>query len=106
MTPTPHITVHGKIRVYFNRHKDAPRVWCISDLERRWELQLAHVTLACPMETVYEPLVPTTKDHDGPPTAYLVSAGEVVVEVTGDRARVRAPDWLDHMKEVKDTTHG
>ena len=80
------VTTRGRVRLYFNRHQDAPRVWCLSDLDCNWEIQLAHVTVQAPLETVYEPLAHARDSHEGPPTAYQVSVGDVLVEVTGHSA--------------------
>jgi len=86
----PSLIIRAKVRIYFNRHQDAPRVWCLSDVGRRWEIQLEHILIdGAQVESVYEPLVPSRRDHDGPPSAYQETTHEVQVEVTEGRAVVR-----------------
>lgn len=88
--PAHKLIYRGQVLVYFNRHADAPRVWCISDKDRAWELQVQSVHKeGARFVTVYLPLVPSQQDHDGPPSAYDQSEGEVTVEVTGGRAVIR-----------------
>ena len=100
--PPPSFYIQGRVRLYFNRHQDVPRVWCISDLDRRWELQLAHVDCdQVHFVTVYDPVAyhDPRAPGDKPPSAYQVSVDPVWVEVTLDRATIRPiPPPTPHLR--------
>jgi hypothetical protein len=72
----------GDFIVYFNRHTDAPRVWCIATPDRSWEICVASIDLRVPVGTVYKP-VPHVAEHHGPPSAYLAGTGAVTVDMKG-----------------------
>ena len=76
------ITYTGPMIVYFNRHSDAPRVWCVADPERNWELQVKSVIINAPIETHYAgPL--QQPNHEGPPSAIMKLSGALVVSNEG-----------------------
>lgn len=73
----------GQMIVYFNRHQDAPRVWCIAPPDRAWEIQVQTVIISVPSQSHYNHL-PSLPNHDGPPSALFQVAGSLVVDDEGN----------------------
>ena len=81
----------GKMLVYFGRHLDAPRVWCVAHPDRAWELQVESVTfVGVSAQTKYNPAIKPQPNHDGPPSAYFEVFGTLNVSVDG-RASITLP---------------
>lgn len=71
----------GAMRVYFNKHADAPRVWCIR--AGQWELAVAVVVISgVVVSTTYKPKE-TDDDDDGVPSAWFDAVGELLVATNG-----------------------
>jgi hypothetical protein len=77
----------GTFRIYFNRHRAAPLVWCIAS--EHIELAVAAVVIDAPITTAYRPKA-TADDEDGLPSGWLEVTG--VLTVAGADVRIgRAP---------------
>lgn len=79
------LTYTGQLALYFNRHQDAPRVWCIAPHDRAWELQVPRMRCETPCVSVYKPSghVAHVDPHDGPPSAYFSTYGTLTVDEGG-----------------------
>lgn len=73
----------GMFRIYFNRHGDAPRVWCVQQANGHLEILCKHVVVdGALMATVYKPKEVADED-DGIPSAYFQVYGRLEIEATG-----------------------
>jgi hypothetical protein len=100
------LTHEGEFTVYFNKHIDAPRTWCIAARDRSWEINVVSIELRAPVTTVYDPQ-PHVADHHGPPSAYFVGRGLVQVDDEG-RAIIRGDAMSRELalRIVTSTKHG
>jgi hypothetical protein len=72
----------GPFALYFNRHADAPRVWCVAALDRGWEINVEGFECEVRLTSRYSP-IPQLPDHSGPPAAWLEGNGVVSVGPDG-----------------------
>jgi hypothetical protein len=73
------MTVHGKFRVYFNRHGAEPLMWCISPDDGLWEIAVRSVQFAtATAETAYRKK-DTPDEDDGKPSAWIAVEGQLTV---------------------------
>lgn len=79
------LNYRGHFTCYFNRHSDAPRVWCVASQDQSWEINVASIDmLGVRLHSRYLPTIPPPTDqHDGPPSAYFVGEGEITVSEDG-----------------------
>lgn len=79
------VTYVGVVRVYFNRHSDAPRVWCVADEKCAWELCVVQVIVQAGVQLVsmHDPEAAILPDHAGPVRAWLQGAARLHVDADG-----------------------
>jgi hypothetical protein len=70
----------GHMWLYFNRHKDAPRVWCVAPMDRKWEVTVTNITCQVPITTKY--LGPSA-DHEVTPSAVFECHGQLCLHADG-----------------------
>lgn len=76
------LVVHGKFRVYFNRHGAEPLMWCVAPEAGGWEIAVRDVQLATIAETVYRKKE-TSDDDDGRPSAWIAVEGVLTINAAG-----------------------
>lgn len=79
--------MHGRWRVYFNKHGRADLPWCIAPDGGGWELAVPSVLITTDATTAYQPKA-TPDDEDGRPSAWIAVEG--VLTVAGGRASIAA----------------
>lgn len=70
----------GAFRVYFNSKADAPRVWCLSSLDRKWEVSVAELHFIGHVIDVSR-YVPGQPGQG--PTAWFEGRGVVAIDENG-----------------------
>lgn len=73
----------GEFHIYFNRHLDWPRVWCIATPTANWEVQVCEVHAGVHLKSCYRKDVEKRPDHSGPPAAWFEGIGRIEVDDTG-----------------------
>lgn len=76
------LTYTGPFLVYFNRHLDFPRVWCIANPRTGWEVNVTALHLDVQLFSRYEKRE-VKADHSGPPAAWFEGVGTVTVDANG-----------------------
>lgn len=76
------MVVHGKFRVYFNRHGAEPLMWCVAPDAGGWELAVRDIGISTHAETVYRKKE-TPDEDDGRPSAWFAVEGVLTVNAAG-----------------------
>ena len=87
------MTHSGSFLLYFNRHADAPRVWCISAPDRSWEVGVQSIICFVTLTSRYAPdRHDSTRSNDVAPAAWFEGSGEVVVDENGKAYITQTPN--------------